>query len=104
MKLTKELKIKIIYTSLIVILIANIWKLMYKAQFMEYDDNWGNLIVAFVIALCTNIIIALLWFKMRYIIKLCKWQTVLFFILASPITVAVVVLNYHFFFGAIIKN
>jgi hypothetical protein len=104
MKLTKDAKIKGIYTTLIILIIANTWKLIYTAQFLEYDDNWGNITVAFVISLWTTLILTILWFKFRYIIKMCKWQTLLFLMLASPVTLVLVVKYYHELFGTGIKN
>lgn len=81
-----------------------IWNLLYRAQYLEYDTNYANLLAAFFLSVFTTMVLLFLWFKWRPIITNCKWQTVLFLIISSPVIVAFVSINYPTIFGTILKH
>lgn len=76
-----------------------IWWQLYSAQFLAYDDNYGVLISAFFVSVLATIILAILWFKARAFIKQNALPTMLFLLLSSPITVALVFYFYNYLFG-----
>lgn len=95
---------KVIYSIALCLVTLVIWNLLYHAQFLEYDENYGNLLGAFFLSVAATIILLFLWFKWRHIINNCKWQTIAFLIVSSPLTVAIVSINYQTIFGAMLKN
>jgi hypothetical protein len=78
---------------------AYCWNCFYKAQFLEYDDNYGLLINGFIISLATLIIVALIWFKKRQLIKDNSIATIIWTIIGSPITFILAALFYENIFG-----
>lgn len=95
---------KIIYSLTLLVTASTIWLLLYNAQFLDYDDNYGNIITAFFLSVLATVLIIVMWFNWRYIIKTVKWQTVLFLVFCSPITVGIVIYYYSKIFGAMLKN
>jgi hypothetical protein len=95
--------IKILYSITLFLLTVIIWDEIYEAQFLAYDENWGNLITAFLISFCSIFVLIFIWSNWQKIILACKWQTLLFLLLASPITVVYVVFNYKSFFGVVLR-
>lgn len=91
--------IKILYSILLFFITLIIWVEIYQAQFLNYDENWGNLITAFLISIGTFFGLIFMWLNWRKIILACKWQTLLFLLLSSPITIVIIVFNYKKFFG-----
>ena len=77
---------------------------LYMAQFLEYDDNYGNILAAFFLSVFGLFVLTVLWFKWRHIIKTSKLQTILFLIVSSPLTIAFVSINYPTIFGTMLKN
>jgi hypothetical protein len=94
---------KIIYLAILFLLTIVIWKQLYSAQFLEYDDNYGSLIFAFLVSVFTTIGLTILWFKARPFIKQNSLATLLFLLASSPITICVVFYFYHDLFGQL-KN
>lgn len=93
--------LKIIYSSILFFVAFIIWDEIYQAQFLAYDKNWGNLIAPFLISFCSIFVLIIIWSNWQKIILACKWQTLLFLLLASPTTVVCVVLNYKSIFGVV---
>ena len=91
------------YNLALLMSIFIIWKGMYQAGFEDYDDNWGTLISVFLLSVLMTLIILFLVFKKRALIKRTIGQTIFFLILASPLTVVFVALNYATIFGRILK-
>jgi hypothetical protein len=81
-----------------------IWSLLYNAQFLEYDENYGNILSAFFMSLLFSMLLAVLWFKRRDILISHKWQTILFLIISSPITITFVIIKYQVIFDTVLKN
>ena len=82
-----------------------IWHEMYLAQFDDYDDNWGRLIVAFLMSLFTSLTLIILAIKQKNWIKNEILGLTIFYLLAnSPITIFIVVMNYALIFNAHLKN
>jgi len=95
----KQKLLNSIYSIILLIVTSIIWYLIYQAQFLVYDDNWGNLILAFIISVCSFFLLILVWSNWKKIILNCKWQTIFFLLFASPISVVGIVFNYELFFG-----
>jgi len=91
--------LNIVYSIILFFVLSTIWYLIYQAQFLPYDENWGCLIQAFLISVCSFFLLIFLWSNWKKIILDCKWQTILFLLFASPISVVGIVFNYEFFFG-----
>ena len=96
---------KIIYLTSMLYLSVVIWHEMYLAQFDDYDDNWGRLIVVFLVSLFTSLTLIILAIKQKNWIKNEILGLTIFFLLAnSPITIFIVVMNYALIFNAHLKN
>ena len=95
--------IKIIYLTTLILLTVFIWRQLYSAQFLEYDDNYGVLISTFLLSVFSTIILTILWFKARTFIKQNSLATALFILASSPLTIALVFYFYHDLFGQL-KN
>ncbi|MNY39033.1 hypothetical protein D3C86_1736970 [compost metagenome] len=95
----KQKLLNSIYSLILLIVTSIIWCLIYQAQFLVYDDNWGNLILAFIISVCSFFLLIFVWSNWKEIILNCKWQTILFLLFASPLSVVGIVFNYELFFG-----
>lgn len=95
--------IKIIYLTTLFLLTVFTWRQLYSAQFLEYDDNYGVLISTFLLSLLVTIVLTILWFKSRTFIKQNSIPTILFLLVNSPLTIALVFYFYHDLFGQL-KN
>ncbi|SMC51898.1 hypothetical protein [Moheibacter sediminis] len=93
-----------VYSITLVLLTFFIWYVIYSAQFLIYDESLGNIILAFLVSIFSLIGILILFWKKRNIIKDCQWQTIMFLLICSPLTIFFVVMNYEFIFGAVLKN
>ncbi|MES2726912.1 MAG: hypothetical protein V4643_07405 [Bacteroidota bacterium] len=91
--------LKTIYLTTLLLLTVFIWWQLYSAQFLAYDNNYGVLISAFLVSVLATIILAILWFKARPLIKRNVLPTILFLLASSPITVALVFYFYNNLFG-----
>lgn len=91
--------LNILYIIVLAIITYKIWTLAYKAQFLEYDDNFANIILAFLISIFSNISIGLLWWKFREFIKRNQLVTITFLIVSSPLLLFICVSNYTEIFG-----
>jgi hypothetical protein len=99
----KSITMKLTYSMALVFILGFIWALMHEAQFLAYDENWGNILSAFFISLLATLCLLILWFKCQSFILECKWQTLLFLIFGSPFTIVIVVMNYNLIFGSSLK-
>ena len=97
-------KINLVYSTVLLLVTILIWRLIYYAQFLEYDLNILNLLLAFILSIGAITAITIMWFRRRQIIRACKWQTILFLIISSPITVVLVSIYYPTVFGTMLKN
>lgn len=86
----------------LVIIIGLIWFLFYKAGDLPYDDNYANLLVAFLLSILTSLGLLFLFFKNRKI--LCTNLTIIlvFLISSSPISLFYLALYYEEIFGKIL--
>ena len=94
----------IIYSTSLLLTTLIIWTMLYKAQFLEYEDNYENILAAFFLSVFATVILTVLWFKWRHIVKTHKWDTILFLIISSPLTIFLVSINYPTIFGTTLKN
>ena len=102
--MTTSTTTNIIYSTSLFLVTLTIWIMLYNAQFLDYDDNYGNLLAAFFLSIFALVALTVLWFKWRHIIKTSKWHTILFLMVSSPLTIALVSINYPTIFGTILKN
>lgn len=93
-----------VYSITLLLLTFMIWYAIYSAQFLIYDENWGNILTGFFISLLAFIGILILFWKKRDLIQSCKWQTIMFLLISSPLTIFFVVMNYELIFGIALKN
>jgi hypothetical protein len=94
-----RLIIRIIYLTILLLLTIYIWQLLYSAQFLPYDENYGVLIYVFIISVLVTVILTILWFKARSFIKQNSIETILFLLVNSPLTIALVFYFYIEIFG-----
>lgn len=85
---------------LLVIEIIYVWYGLYRAKFYEYDDNFGVIIHCFLISIVTLIALTVLFFYRRQVFKQNALILFFWFILASPFTVFIVIMNYKAIFNA----
>lgn len=95
--------LKIIYLTVLILITGFIWNEMYRAQFLDYDENWGALIQVFLISVCSFFGILFIWVNWKEFIRENKWPTLLFLIGSSPISVILVAFNYAAVFGENLK-
>lgn len=93
-----------VYSITLLLLTFIIWYVIYSAQFLLYDENIGNIILAFLISIFSLVGILILFWKKRELIKDCRWQTIMFLLVASPLTIYLVALNYELIFGVALKK
>ena len=92
---------KIIYSLALALVAIRIWSLIYNAQLLDYDDNFGNLIAAFLLSLLVfGGIILLVIFKIEFL-KAVKYQTIAYLVICSPFSLIIVILNYSYFFTSL---
>lgn len=77
-----------------------IWYLLYTAQTLPYDENYGNLILSFILSCLATAAILLLWVKYEKLIRQNIISVILFLFSSSPLTIALVIFNYQLFFNA----
>ena len=80
-----------------------IWAQLYRAQFLDYDLNFGQLIVVFLISVILLVLGIVLLFRKTKIVKDNLVTTIVFLLLNSPLTIVVVVMNYEKIFGIALK-
>lgn len=98
------LKSRIVYSVALIISAIFIWQQQYLAQFEEYDDNYGRLIVAFLWSLIMSLIVLILAFRKKQLFNEPLLALSFFYFLAnSPIAVFIVVMNYKLIFGMNLK-
>ncbi len=76
-----------------------IWQLVYQAGFQEYDENWGSIMGAFEISLLVTIATGILWVKRNQIVRAATYETLLYLLTCSPVTLILVVEFYAEIFG-----
>ncbi|MES2654433.1 MAG: hypothetical protein V4620_02535 [Bacteroidota bacterium] len=90
---------KTIYLTTLFLVTAFIWWQLYSAQFLFYDENYRVLISAFFWSVLATIILVILWFNTRALIKQNALAAVLFLLLNSPVTVLLALFYYNDLFG-----
>lgn len=95
---------KIILPLILILQTVYCWRCFYKAQFLDYDDNYGVLIRGFIISILTMIILIILWFKKKQIIKETIIANILWILLGSPLTFIIAIMYYENIFKASLKT
>ncbi len=91
-------------SSAVLLIAAQFWFMLYEAQFLEYDENYGQILAVFGLSSLMLIGAILCWFVNRSWVKRFKWQLLLYFISSGPITIAIAVFNYAEIFEAHLKH
>jgi hypothetical protein len=100
-KMTPEQDARPLLLSIALCLIALvIWGLLYSAQFKEYDENYADIINSFLISIASTVWLGYVQWKASHVVRGAKWFVRGFLLLASPVTVILVVMNYKVVFGA----
>jgi len=95
--------IKLVYKTGLVLSAGSVWYFMYLAKQEEYDVNFGLAINAFLISLFSTIVICILWFKKRGVVKENKVLTVLYLVTSSPFSLFLFIEFYGRFIGQYFK-
>lgn len=95
---------KYIYPLSLLIIELLVWRLLWQAQFLPYDENYGSLLGAFFLSLLTTMGLVVIWFKWKQLLINHRYETILFLIVASPVSVFLTAMNYSFIFNAVLKN
>lgn len=93
----------IIYCTTLFLFTFFIWRLLYSDQYLDYDINYGAIILAFLLSILSTIILTIIWFKARHLIKLNSLITILFLLTSSPLTVGTVIYFYQSLFGRLVS-
>jgi hypothetical protein len=93
----------VIYILILLLLTVLIWVVLYRAQFLEYDLNFGQLMMAFLISggLCILGIVLLL--RKIKIVRANLVITLVFLLVNSPPVIIVVAMNYEEIFDIPLK-
>jgi hypothetical protein len=83
-------RINFLYPNSLMVVAMVVWTLLYQAQFLEYDENYGNILAAFFLSLGSTAALIFLLFKRRALVGLFRWQTIVFLVFSSPLTIALV--------------
>ena len=98
------LRQRLIYTTLLTVLSFIIWRLLYTAQFEEYDDNMANILLAFFISVLGLALLTFMWFRWRKLIRHLWLETLIFIVVSSPITIGLSIIYYSEIFGVTLRN
>jgi len=88
-----------IYILTLVLLTAFIWVQVYRAGLLPYDENFGVLIMIFLFSIALLVTGIILLIRKTKLIRQNLILTVLFFIVNSPLTIFMVVMEYELIFG-----
>ncbi len=80
------------------------WVCFYNARLLEYDDNYGLLIQAFIISLVTLVAVAVCRIKKTYWRSDYKFPVLIWLLTGSPITFIIAGLYYQQIFNTIPAN
>lgn len=77
-----------------------VWHWLYKAQFYQYDENYGIILHCFFISFLT--LLALIGFTIykQQLVRQHALAIGLWFLIASPVSLFLVMINYKAVFGA----
>lgn len=99
--LTKQMTLrKTILPLLLSVQTIYCWNTFHKAQFLQYDDDYGLLIHGFIISLATLITLTIIWFSKRQLVRDNKIPVITWTITGSPITFFFAAIYYREIFGA----
>ena len=96
----KVFKFKILLFFLSVV----IWTLIVFAGHLEYDLNYGFLILSFIVSFISTLLLFLFWILNWKKIKSILIEGTLFLFFCSPITLFYIFCNYFKLFGIYFKN
>jgi hypothetical protein len=80
-----------------------IWTQIYTAQFLNYDDNWGQLLGIILFSSIVTIVLLFFYFRGVTILKTNRRATILFLTVNNPVTITFVIYNYAAIFGIQLK-
>ena len=76
------------------------WVYFYNARLLEYDDNYGLLIHAFIISLAALIILIIIRLRKKYWTNYYKYPVIVWLIVGSPVTFLIAGIYYQDIFNA----
>jgi hypothetical protein len=79
------------------------FKLLYEAQFLEYDDNYGEIISVFILSFWTSAPFIFLFFFNKQWLNKNKEIIIFYLIFNSPISILIAVIFYSQIFGVHLK-
>jgi len=85
------------------LLTSFVWIQLYNAQFLEYDDNFGQLIIVFLGSVALLVVGSITIIKKTKIVRSNLVVSIVFLVINSPLTVAWVAMNYEIVFGTSLK-
>jgi drug/metabolite transporter (DMT)-like permease len=83
-----------LYSFFLCIMFAVIWGMLYESQFHEYDSNIAFMFYSFILSIICSLTILFLKIFRTTFIKKHFWPTLIFLILANPISVIAVFFLY----------
>jgi hypothetical protein len=92
-----------IYIITLMLLTSFVWIQLYNAQFLEYDDNFGQLIIVFLGSVALLVVGSITIIKKTKIVRSNLVVSIVFLVINSPLTVAWVAMNYEIVFGTSLK-
>jgi EamA domain-containing membrane protein RarD len=91
--------VKLILPAVLAVETIYVWYCLYNAQFLEYDDNYGLMIHAFIISLVTLVALIIVWLKKKEWIKQNLMSMIAWLVLGSPLAIVLLVVFYQNIFG-----
>src|SRR5690349_18040837 len=86
---------KIILLIILLIQTLYVWYCMYNAQYLPYDDNYGLILHAFFVSLFVSVMLSIVWIWKRKWLRNSKFVLISWFILGSPVSVAIVTIFFY---------
>lgn len=89
-----------VYRIGLVLFTALPWILLYRAKYLEYDDDVAAILAGFALSVLEFILLCVALFRFRSVVMDNKAITLAALVLSSPLTIVLVIFNYSKIFGA----
>ena len=96
----KAALLRIILPLVLILQTIYVWYCFYRAQFLEYDDDYGLIFHAFFISVLVMFVLISLAIWWRPLMERYFWVTMAWIFLGSPVTLIIALLKYQEIFGA----
>jgi hypothetical protein len=91
------------YSAFLLASAAAVWAPLVLAKFAEYDLNYGFLMIALLISALAVLVILLVWFVRRSIVRDYMFSTGAFLATSSPVSICSFIWLYEEFVGQFLK-